>query len=74
MHSTLGVTAVKQDLAITAYKPSKAMEAQFFAAENPSESAWSFVADHLEKLPIVRSKDRNLQYIAERDPEFSSIE
>lgn len=68
MHSTLGVTAVKQDLAITAYKPSKAMEAQFFAAKSPSDSAWSFVADHLEKLPIVRSRDRDLQYVAERDP------
>src|SRR5690606_32028254 len=41
---------------------------QFFAAESPSESAWSFVADHLGKLPIVRSRDRDLQYVTERDP------
>jgi predicted RNA-binding Zn-ribbon protein involved in translation (DUF1610 family) len=68
MHATLGVTAVKQDLAITAYKPSQAMEAKFFAAENPSETAWSFVADHLQKLPVVRSRGREILYVAERDP------
>lgn len=67
MHATLGVTAVKQDLAITAYKPSEAMEAKFFATDNPSETAWSFVADHLQKLPVVRTKGREILYVAERD-------
>lgn len=68
MHSTLGVTAVKQDLAITAYKPSQALEAQVSTAGNPSETAWSFVEDHLGKLPVVRSRGRDIQYVAERDP------
>ena len=67
MHSTLGVTAVKQDLAITAYKPSEAIEAIIFASDNPAETAWSFIADHLKKLPVVRTKGREILYVAERD-------
>jgi len=68
MHSTLGVTAVKQDLAITAYKPNQSLEAAFDEFRDPAETAWSFIEDHLRKLPVVRTKAREIQYIAERDP------
>ena len=68
MHSTLGVTAVKQDLAITAYKPSQRLESAFDELRDPSETAWSFIEDHLRKLPVVRTRAKEIQYIAERDP------
>ena len=68
MHSTLGVTAVKQDLVITAYKPSQILESSFKKLCDPSETTWSFVEDHLRKLPTVRTKAREIQYVAERDP------
>jgi DNA modification methylase len=68
MHSTLGVTAVKQDLAITAYKPSQRLESAFDEPRDPSETAWSFIEDHLRKLPVVRTRAKEIQYIAERDP------
>jgi DNA modification methylase len=68
MHATLGVTAVKQDLAITAYKPSLKLEHQFHNAKIPADNAWSFVEDYLEKIPVSRSRNREIQYVAERDP------
>lgn len=68
MHSTLGVTAVKQDLAITAYKPSSELEEKIQNAANLIETAWDFARDHLEKLPTVVMRNRQIEFITERDP------
>src|SRR5699024_10506079 len=47
-------TAVKQDLIISAYKPTKAMIDNLTKGENPSSNSvvWLFINQHLKKLPI----------------------
>lgn len=68
MHSTLGVTAVKQDLAITAYKPDGELEKRFSANGPTQESVWDFVQSHMQNLPVIKVSDGQLDYLAERDP------
>ena len=46
-------TAVKQDLIISAYKPNKETIEKMRMEANTPESAWVFVNQHLEKLPIL---------------------
>jgi hypothetical protein len=59
-------TAVKQDLVISAYKPSEELENSL--AEETPESVWDFVRTHLGNLPIVKMKVGELEFITERDP------
>jgi hypothetical protein len=61
-------TAVKQDLVISAYKPNGGLEERFTQNGGSEDSAWDFVRTHLHYLPIVKVKDRNLEFVAERDP------
>ncbi len=61
-------TAVKQDLVISAYKPNGGLEERFTKAGGSEESAWDFVRTHLNYLPTVKLKDRQIEFIAERDP------
>jgi DNA modification methylase len=61
-------TAVKQDLAITAYKPSSSIEVKFNQTETPTENAWEFVRMHLEHLTIVKAIGGIIAPIQERDP------
>lgn len=59
--------AVKQDLAISVYKPDGALE-QRFEKQAGSESVWDFIQAHLRKLPIAKQRLVALEYIVERDP------
>lgn len=68
LHSMLGVTAVKQDLIISAYKPNGGLEDRFTKAGGSEDSAWDFVRTHLKYLPLVKIKDSQLEFIIERDP------
>jgi len=68
LHSMLGVTAVKQDLVISAYKPNGGLETRFAKMGGSEESVWDFVRTHLAYLPTVKMKDKQLEFIAERDP------
>jgi DNA modification methylase len=61
-------TSVKQDLVISAYKPNYGLEDRFTQTGGGEESVWDFVRTHLKYLPIVRMKQGELDYIAERDP------
>lgn len=61
-------TAVKQDLVISAYKPSGGLEDRFQSSGGSEDSAWDFVRTHLKYLPTVKSKKGELEFIAERDP------
>jgi hypothetical protein len=61
-------TAVKQDLVISAYKPNGGLEERFRSAGGGEESAWDFARTHLGYLPVVKSKNDALEFIAERDP------
>ncbi len=61
-------TAVKQDLVISAYKPNGGLEQRFAQRGATSESAWDFVQTHLKNLSVVKAKNGELEFIAERDP------
>jgi hypothetical protein len=59
-------TAVKQDLIITAYKPSGKFETRFKPEAGTEKGAWEFVQEHLEKAPMPQTKAGELEVIAER--------
>ena len=62
------VSAVKQDLVISAYKPREKFIKNFQAASGTEETAWSFVRQHLANLPVVVDSDHDgkIDIIAER--------
>ena len=61
-------TAVKQDLVISAYKPSGDFEARFTTEAATEEGVWDFIRTHLKYLPITKSQGQALLSIPERDP------
>ncbi|NMA61209.1 MAG: site-specific DNA-methyltransferase, partial [Firmicutes bacterium] len=61
-------TAVKQDLVISAYKPTKKMINEIRTKENTIESAWTFVRSHLRKLPTFLGQKGQAELIVERTP------
>lgn len=61
-------TAVKQDLVISAYKPSQHTIKKMLASNNTDGSAWAFVTDHLLKLPVFQGEKGEAQVITERTP------
>jgi len=58
--------AVVQDLIISAYKPNGGLENRFLLQGASIESAWDFVATHLQHLRVTDVKEGRLAYIAER--------
>ncbi|CAA9892389.1 DNA methylase [Candidatus Methylobacter favarea] len=68
LHAMLGVTAVKQDLVISAYKPNGGFEERFAQEAQTEEGIWDFVHTHLKYLPIVKRQGSILQNIPERNP------
>jgi DNA modification methylase len=68
LNAIVGVTAVKQDLVISAYKPNGGLEGRFVKSGGSEESAWDFVRTHLNYLPNVIIKNGTLEFVAERDP------
>jgi len=68
LNAIVGVTAVKQDLVISAYKPNGGLEDRFSKANGSEESVWDFVRTHLHYLPTVKIKNHELEFISERDP------
>jgi len=61
-------STVKQDLIISAYKPSAAFEQQFELQAGTTEGAWAFIRQHLAQLPIVVRHEALIEPIAERMP------
>ena len=59
-------SAVKQDLVISCYKPSEKFHKDFFSQAGSEETAWSFVRQHLENIPVVVVKNEKIELIAER--------
>lgn len=59
-------TAVKQDLVITAYKPTEAFTKEFKLKAGTEKTAWSFVRQHLSNLPITVKKGGQLEVLSER--------
>lgn len=58
--------ATKQDLIISAYKPSTNLEEKFLLEARTEETAWNFTRKHLEQLPVFVAKDGQAEIIAER--------
>jgi 16S rRNA G966 N2-methylase RsmD len=61
------LNAVKQDLVISAYKPTTAFETQFSLRAGTEEGIWSFVEEHLRQLPVFVSKAGRAEAVAERE-------
>jgi hypothetical protein len=66
----IGPTAVKQDLAITCYKPSAEFDQKFNQNKKSDISIWEFVAEHLEHLPIHLVSGNSTTAIIERSPKI----
>ena len=61
-------SAVKQDLVISAYKPSDSFVREFQQHAGDPEMAWKFVRQHLRNVPVIAdgNHDGKLDIIAER--------
>lgn len=58
--------AVKQDLAISAYKPKESFKREFTERAGTEETAWAFAQQYLENLPVVVVNDGKISIISER--------
>jgi DNA modification methylase len=59
-------SAVKQDLVISAYKPTESLATKFALGEATEAGAWAFVSEHLRNVPVfVPSADKG-EVVAER--------
>lgn len=65
MRAIVSPVAVKEDLAITCYKPS--VKILSFNVGDSDKGVWSFIDEHLEHLPVSVVKDGVIQCVAERD-------
>lgn len=68
LNAIVGNTAVKQDLAISAYKPNGGFEKRFETEGQTEEGAWDFIRTHLKYLPITKRQGSSLLIVPERDP------
>jgi hypothetical protein len=59
-------SAVKQDLVISAYKPSEALTQRFELGTGTAEDAWAFVREHLKRVPVFADKDGDIEVVLER--------
>lgn len=62
------VNAVKQDLVISAYKPTEAFEKEFSLQAGTLVGIWQFVDEHLRQLPVfvAKAKADRAEAVAER--------
>lgn len=58
---------VQQDLVISAYKPSNSLKTEMINKAGNEETAWMFVSEHLEKIPVVVINDGKIEVISERE-------
>ncbi len=68
LHAITGTTAAKQDLIISAYKPSGDLEQKFEKIGGSEEGLWEFVRNHLSYLPVTKIRQGKLEFLSERDP------
>lgn len=59
-------SSVKQDLVISAYKPKESFKQRFLQCAGTEETAWDFVRQHLENIPVVVISNDKIELIAER--------
>lgn len=58
--------AVKQDLVISAYKPKEGFRESILSKAGSEETAWDFVRQHLENIPVVVISNNQIEIIDER--------
>lgn len=63
MRSITTSTAVRQDLAITCYKPTGTLAGK---GNYTNMDVWPFISDHLEHLPIILVKGKSTAAVVER--------
>ena len=59
-------TAVKQDLVISAYKPSQAIDEIFRVTPGSETAAWEFVNAHLRHVPVFVAQEGVAETVVER--------
>lgn len=59
-------SAVKQDLVISAYKPTEALTHRFELGHATAEGAWAFVKEHLGNVPVFVGRASEGEVVAER--------
>jgi DNA modification methylase len=64
------VTAVKQDLVISCYKPSDKFDEKFKQHQNTNVAVWDFVQEHLKHLLIHFELSNSTTAIIERSPKI----
>jgi len=64
------VTAVKQDLVISCYKPSSEFDKKFQNNKGSDKGIWDFIEEHLHHLPIHIVKENATTAIIERSPKI----
>jgi len=64
-------SAVKQDLVISAYKPTEALAERFKLGSASVDSVWAFVSEHLRNVPVfVGRAGDDAEIISERTPQM----
>ncbi len=58
--------AIKQDLVISVYKPKDSFKREFSSRAGSEDTAWAFVRQHLENLPVAVVKNGTIELISER--------
>ena len=64
------LTAVKQDLVISCYKPSSEFDDKFQQHQYSDVGIWDFVEEHLNHLPIHLTTGNSTTAIIERSPKI----
>lgn len=59
-------SAVKQDLVISAYKPTEALIHRFKLGHATPDAAWAFVKEHLGNVPVFVGRTNEGEVVAER--------
>ncbi len=59
-------SAVKQDLVISAYKPTEALSHRFELGHASADDAWAFIKEHLGNVPVFVGRSNEGEVVAER--------
>ena len=62
--------AVKQDLVITCYKPSKELTDKLAITNSQKDSVWDFITEHLAHLPVHIERGNATTSVVERSPKI----
>lgn len=70
IRSITSTTAVKQDLAISCYKPSEELTQKIDSESGNKENVWDFINEHLIHLPVHMERGNATTSIVERSPKI----